>query len=98
MRISDWSSDVCSSDRELSINGWAMEARLYAEDPANDFLPSTGALAYFRVPDGLARIDSGVEEGGMVSSFYDPMIAKLIVHAPERDRKSVGRERVCQYV
>src|SRR3546814_16785140 len=61
---------------ELSINGWAMEARLYAEDPANDFLPSTGALAYFRVADVLARIDRGVEEGGMCSSSYDSMIEK----------------------
>jgi acetyl/propionyl-CoA carboxylase alpha subunit len=69
---------------QLSINGWAMEARLYAEDPANGFLPSIGRLEHFVLPDGV-RIDTGVEEGGEVSQFYDPMIAKLIVHAETRD-------------
>ncbi|WP_396593593.1 acetyl/propionyl/methylcrotonyl-CoA carboxylase subunit alpha [Brevundimonas sp. R86498] len=69
---------------ELSINGWAMEARLYAEDPANGFLPSIGKLEHFVLPDGV-RIDTGMEEGGEVSQFYDPMIAKLIVHAETRE-------------
>jgi propionyl-CoA carboxylase alpha chain/3-methylcrotonyl-CoA carboxylase alpha subunit len=68
---------------ELSIDGWAMEARLYAENPATGFLPSTGPLTHFRLPDGL-RVDSAVEEGGEVTAFYDPMIAKLIAHAPTR--------------
>ncbi len=69
---------------ELSINGWAMEARLYAEDPAKGFLPSTGALEEFYLPDGV-RIDTGITEGGEVSPFYDPMIAKLISHGADRD-------------
>ncbi len=68
---------------QLSINGWAMEARLYAENPSNGFLPSTGPLHRLKLPRGI-RVDSGVEEGGEVSPFYDPMIAKLIVAAPSR--------------
>ena len=69
---------------ELSINGWAMEARLYAEDPAKGFLPAIGPLEHLRFGDEL-RIDTGVEEGGAVSPFYDPMIAKLIAHGPSRE-------------
>ncbi|HAJ02194.1 MAG TPA: methylcrotonoyl-CoA carboxylase, partial [Brevundimonas sp.] len=59
---------------EIGIHGWAMEARLYAEDPANGFLPSIGKLEHFRMPDGV-RVDTGVKQGGEVSQFYDPMIA-----------------------
>ncbi len=68
---------------ELSINGWAMEARLYAENPSTGFLPSIGRLEHFRLPRGL-RIDSGVEQGDEVTAHYDPMVAKLISHAPSR--------------
>ncbi len=68
---------------ELSINGWAMEARLYAENPSTGFLPSTGPLDRLRFPADV-RIDSGVEEGGEVTPYYDPMIAKLIVHGATR--------------
>ena len=69
---------------EIELNGWAMEARLYAEDPANGFLPSIGRLEHFVMPGGI-RVDTGVKEGGEVSQFYDPMIAKLIVHAETRE-------------
>ena len=69
---------------DIPLNGWAMEARLYAEDPANGFLPSIGRLEHFVMPEGI-RVDTGVEEGGEVSQFYDPMIAKLIVHADTRE-------------
>jgi 3-methylcrotonyl-CoA carboxylase alpha subunit len=62
---------------QLSIRGWAMEARLYAEDPAHEFLPSTGRLDHFELGRGI-RIDTGVEEGDRISPYYDPMIAKLI--------------------
>ena len=68
---------------ELSITGWAMEARLYAENPSTGFLPSIGPLDRLRFPAGV-RVDSGVEEGGKVTPFYDPMIAKLIVHGATR--------------
>ncbi len=69
---------------ELSIEGWAMEARLYAEDPAKGFLPSTGPLTECYLADHGIRVDTGVEEGGEVTPFYDPMIAKLIAHSPDR--------------
>ena len=69
---------------ELSINGWAMEARLYAEDPAKGFLPSIGEVSTFEVA-APARIDAAVEEGDSISPFYDPMIAKIIVHGDNRD-------------
>ncbi|MBC6981999.1 acetyl/propionyl/methylcrotonyl-CoA carboxylase subunit alpha [Caulobacter sp. 17J80-11] len=70
---------------EIELNGWAMEARLYAEDPAKGFLPSIGRLDHFRLPEDFIRVDTGVEEGGEVSQHYDPMIAKLIVHADDRE-------------
>ena len=66
-----------------AINGWAMEARLYAEDPAKGFLPSIGRLEHLVLADSV-RIDTGVEQGGEVSPFYDPMIAKLIAHGATR--------------
>ncbi len=69
---------------ELSINGHAIEARLYAEDPAKGFLPSTGRLECFTRRAAGARVDSGVAEGDIVSPFYDPMIAKLVVHEANR--------------
>jgi 3-methylcrotonyl-CoA carboxylase alpha subunit len=69
---------------QLSIRGWAMEARLYAEDPAHEFLPSTGRLDHFVMPRGV-RIDSGVEEGDRISPYYDPMIAKVIARGGSRD-------------
>jgi len=69
---------------ELEIDGWAMEARLYAEDPAKGFLPSIGRLEAFELGGGV-RIDTGVEEGAEVSPFYDPMIAKMIAHGYDRD-------------
>src|SRR3954468_9751930 len=69
---------------ELSINGHAIEARLYAEDPAKGFLPSVGKLEHFDLGEE-GRIETGVEEGDAISSFYDPMIAKLIVRDRSRD-------------
>ncbi|AJA08965.1 carbamoyl-phosphate synthase subunit L [Sphingopyxis fribergensis] len=70
---------------ELSINGWAMEARLYAEDPAKGFLPSTGTLELFQLPEHMGRVDTGVYEGAVVSPFYDPMIAKVIAWGEDRE-------------
>ncbi|MBU6207199.1 MAG: biotin/lipoyl-binding protein, partial [Alphaproteobacteria bacterium] len=71
---------------ELHINGWAMEARLYAEDPAKGFLPSIGRLDLFQLDEGVdGRIETGVVEGAEVSPFYDPMIAKLVAHGDTRD-------------
>ena len=70
---------------ELSINGWAMEARLYAEDPAKGFLPSVGRLAAFQLDDQVARIETGVDEGSQISPFYDPMIAKIVCKGLNRE-------------
>ena len=88
----EWQLRVASGEplpltqEELSINGWAMEARLYAEDPAKGFLPSIGRLDLFQPGEGLGgRVDTGVFEGAEVSPFYDPMIAKLIAHGDTRD-------------
>ena len=69
---------------EVHFNGHAVEARLYAEDPENGFLPSTGRIVALELPDDL-RVDSGVEAGGEVTSYYDAMIAKMIAHAPTRE-------------
>jgi propionyl-CoA carboxylase alpha chain len=75
---------------DLKINGWAMESRLYAEDPYRNFLPSIGRLTRYRPPvegptaTGIVRNDTGVVEGGEISMFYDPMIAKLCTWAPTR--------------
>jgi len=75
---------------DVKINGWAIETRLYAEDPYRNFLPSIGRLKRYKPPvegkfgDVTVRNDSGVREGDEISVFYDPMIAKLITHAPKR--------------
>jgi propionyl-CoA carboxylase alpha chain len=72
---------------DIGINGWAVENRVYAEDPYRGFLPSTGRLARYRPPavSEDVRVDDGVTEGGEISMFYDPMIAKLITHGPTRE-------------
>ncbi len=70
---------------EIRLNGHALEARVYAEDAARDFMPATGRLTRLTLPGSLARIDSGVTEGDTVTPHYDPMIAKLITHGPDRE-------------
>ena len=72
---------------DVGINGWAIESRVYAEDPFRNFLPSIGRLVYYRPPedDDHVRVDTGVFEGGEVSMFYDPMIAKLITCGANRE-------------
>jgi 3-methylcrotonyl-CoA carboxylase alpha subunit len=86
----EWQLRVASGETlpkkqdELSINGHAIEARLYAEDPTKGFLPSVGDLDHFDLGDE-GRIETGVEEGDAISPFYDPMIAKLVAHGDDRD-------------
>ena len=72
---------------DIGINGWAIESRVYAEDPFRNFLPSTGRLVYYRPPedDDHVRVDTGVFEGGEISMFYDPMIAKLVTFGANRE-------------
>ena len=75
---------------DIKLNGWAVESRIYAEDPYRNFLPSIGRLTRYRPPaegafgTGTVRNDTGVFEGGEISMYYDPMIAKLVTHAPTR--------------
>ena len=80
---------------DLKIDGWAIESRLYAEDPYRNFLPSIGRLTHYAppgadllsaMPGATVRNDTGVFEGAEISRFYDPMIAKLCTHAPDRDQ------------
>ncbi|SIR45817.1 acetyl/propionyl/methylcrotonyl-CoA carboxylase subunit alpha [Bosea sp. TND4EK4] len=76
---------------DVKLDGWAVESRVYAEDPTRNFLPSTGRLVTYRPPsegpdgEAMVRNDTGVFEGGEISIYYDPMIAKLVTHAPTRE-------------
>jgi acetyl/propionyl-CoA carboxylase alpha subunit len=79
---------------QLSIQGWAMEARLYAEHPLSGFLPSIGKLDHFQL-SGEARIDTGVAQGDEITPFYDPMIAKLIVSGATRQEALAKLHRAC---
>jgi len=83
--------------KDIALSGHAVEARLYAENPAGGFLPSTGVLEHFALPAGV-RADAGVEEGGEVTPFYDPMIAKLIAHAPTREAALAELAEACDGV
>jgi len=83
--------EIAFAQQDIAFNGWAIETRLYAEDPYRNFLPSIGRLNSYRVPeqgttDGKTiRIDSGVVEGSEVSIHFDPLIAKLVTHGPDRE-------------
>ena len=99
----EWQLRVASGEpiplrqEELSINGWAIEARLYAEDPAKGFLPSTGRLEHFDLGED-GRIETGVDKGSEISPYYDPMIAKLIVHNTTRDEAIEDLRQLCSNV
>ena len=87
----EWMIRIAAGDNlsikqdDVKAKGWAMEARVYAEDPSRGFLPSIGKLERYQEPTGEGiRIDSGIAEGGEISMFYDPMISKLITYAPTR--------------
>jgi 3-methylcrotonyl-CoA carboxylase alpha subunit len=80
---------------ELSINGWAMEARLYAEDPAKGFLPSIGPLSVFEVLAPI-REEKAVEKGDIVTPYYDPMIAKLVAHGSTREEAIKALAKACR--
>jgi propionyl-CoA carboxylase alpha chain len=77
--------ELAFDQADVRLDGWAIEARVYAEDPARGFLPSTGRLTHYLEPEGPGiRVDSGVVEGSEVSVFYDPMIAKVCAHGADR--------------
>ena len=74
---------LCLNGRR--VQGWALESRVYAEDPLREFLPSIGRLHRYQEPAGEGvRVDAGVVEGSDISMYYDPMICKLITYAPDR--------------
>ncbi|OLY79589.1 Methylcrotonoyl-CoA carboxylase subunit alpha, mitochondrial, partial [Smittium mucronatum] len=89
----EWQIEVASgnpllkSQKELLLNGHAFEARIYAENPENQFLPDIGKLVYMKVPEQNSniRVETGVKQGDEITVYYDPMIAKLVVHGPDRD-------------
>ncbi|WP_306141886.1 acetyl/propionyl/methylcrotonyl-CoA carboxylase subunit alpha [Roseibium sp. MMSF_3412] len=87
----EWQLRVASGEvlpktqEQLSFSGWAFEARLYAEDAPKGFLPAIGTLEHLALPEAIARVDSGVRSGDEITPYYDPMIAKVIVHGPTRD-------------
>ncbi|ACG79434.1 acetyl/propionyl-CoA carboxylase, alpha subunit [Phenylobacterium zucineum HLK1] len=85
------------SQDQITLTGHAVEARLYAENPSSGFLPSIGRLDHFRLPEHL-RVDAGVEAGGEVTPFYDPMVAKLIAHAETREQAIADLCEACDRV
>ena len=86
-----WGEKLSISQNNVTINGWAIESRIYAEDPYRNFLPSIGRLVKYRPPTELSnnkiaiRNDTGVDEGGEISIHYDPMIAKRCSWASSRN-------------
>ena len=93
----EWQFRVAAGEKlpltqsQMRLDGHAVEARIYAEDPERGFLPSTGRLVALTLPDGEGiRVDTGVEAGSEITPFYDPMIAKVIAHAPTREA-ALGR-------
>ncbi|WP_332639375.1 acetyl/propionyl/methylcrotonyl-CoA carboxylase subunit alpha [Brevundimonas sp.] len=100
---SAWGEKLAFGQKDLAINGWAIESRIYAEDPYRGFLPSIGRLVRYEQPqegeheDGyVVRNDSGVREGDEISMFYDPMIAKLCAWGPTRDEALTGMARALE--
>jgi propionyl-CoA carboxylase alpha chain len=87
IRVADGQKLPLTQD-QVRLQGWAVEARVYAEDPFRNFMPSIGRLVRYRAPAESAsvRVDTGIEEGGEVSMFYDPMIAKLITYGDSREQ------------
>jgi propionyl-CoA carboxylase alpha chain len=82
--------------KDVRLSGWAIETRVYAEDPVRSFMPSVGRLVRYRPPpespgDVTVRTDTGVQEGSEISLFYDPMIAKLITHGPGREQATAAQ-------
>jgi acetyl-CoA/propionyl-CoA carboxylase biotin carboxyl carrier protein len=96
----EWQVRIAAGDKltaaqdDIAMTGHAVEARVYAEDPTLGFLPTGGRVLAYREPKGVGvRMDSGVEAGTVVGSDYDPMLAKVIVHATDRDRALRGLDR-----
>jgi 3-methylcrotonyl-CoA carboxylase alpha subunit len=99
----EWQLRVASGETlpknqdQISFTGHAMEARLYAENASAGFLPSTGVLRHLKLPPDI-RVDSGVEQGNEITPFYDPLIAKLIVHSDRREEAAHKLAMACRAV
>lgn len=99
----DWQIRVASGEvipkkqEELSINGWAIETRLYSENPTSGFLPSIGKIQRLSLPYDV-RVDTGIQDGADISAFYDPMVAKFIVHEDTRDEAIASLADACENV
>ena len=98
-----WQLRIASGERltvaqsDVRPRGWAIEARLYAEDPANDLLPSTGTVEHWSPPEGPGvRVDAGVGAGSEVTHYYDPMLAKLIAYGGDRDAAIARLQRALE--
>jgi len=99
IRVAD-GEKLAFSQNDIKLTGWAVESRVYAEDPFRGFLPSTGRLTRYQPPPegNHVRVDTGVYEGGEISMFYDPMIAKLCTYGPTREAAIAHmREALDQY-
>ena len=84
-------NNISFEQNDIKINGYALECRIYAEDPANNFFPSTGRILHYKEPNGIGvRVDSGFTTGSEISVYYDPMIAKIICWDKDRE-KSINR-------
>ena len=98
----EWQFRVAAGEKlplqqsQITLTGHAVEARLYAECPETGFLPSIGKLTHFKLPVQDVRIDSAVEQGSEITPYYDPMIAKLIVHAPNRSTAAARLAGICR--
>ena len=95
-----WQLRIAAGERlpfrqdDIAPHGWAIECRITSEDPANGFLPSTGRVSYLHLPSGPGvRWDGGIELGSEIGLFYDPMLAKLIVHAATREQAIARMQR-----
>ena len=86
IRVAD-DQELPVRQKDITLNGWSLEARVYAEDPLRNFLPSIGRLVHYQAPaeTDTVRVDTGIEEGSEVSMFYDPMIAKLVTFGADRN-------------
>ena len=100
----EWQLRVASGEKlpkaqdELEIQGWAMEARVYAENPESGFLPSTGKLENLFFPALSVRLETGVDEASEISAFYDPMIAKIVTKGADRNEARNTLARACDRV
>ena len=90
-------NELSFEQKDISQSGHAIEARIYAEDPENDFRPAPGDIIYYEEPEGVGvRVDSGIDRASTIHSFFDPMVSKLICHAPNREAAMANLDTALQ--